>query len=130
MMWGGGPGPWWPMSIVGVVVVVAIAGLMVRMFLAGPPRGRLRHFGRPPIASWPGDTPAVGPNTAPGNIRVSNAERDEVIAQLRRHAGEGRLTLDEFEARVGEATEAKTMSELQVVLRDLPVLRAPTRRRR
>ena len=129
MMWGAGPGPWWPMSIFGVVVVVAIAGLMVRMFLAGPPRKRLRQDGRPPIPSWPGGTPAIRPNSAPGNIRVSNAEREEVIEQLRRHAGEGRLTLDEFEARVGEATEAKTVSELRVVLRDLPVLRAPKRRR-
>ena len=86
-MWGAGPGPWWPMSIFGVVVVVAIAGLMVRMFLAGPPRNRLRQDGRPPIPNWPGGKPAIGPNSAPGNIRVSNAEREEVIEQLRRHAG-------------------------------------------
>lgn len=128
MMWGTGPGPWWPMSIFGFIVVVAFAGLMVRMFLTGS-RNRLRHDGHPPPPSWPGGAPAIGPNTAPGNIRVSNTEREEVIEQLRRHASEGRLTLDEFEARIEEATQAKTVSELQVVLRDLPVLRAPKRRR-
>src|SRR5437870_3618142 len=53
-------------------------------------------------------------------LRVSDADRQAVVDQLSRHTGEGRLTLEEFEARVGEALNAKTAAELEVPLRDLP----------
>lgn len=60
-----------------------------------------------------------------GDFRVSDADRQSVIDQLRHHTGEGRLTLDEFEARLDEVIQAKTGTDLQAALRELP----PTPRR-
>jgi DUF1707 SHOCT-like domain len=60
--------------------------------------------------------------TAPANLRVSDADRQRVIDQLKRHTSEGRLTLDEFEARVDEALAARTGADLRPVLRELPPL--------
>lgn len=57
-----------------------------------------------------------------GQLRASNAERDRVIEVLRRHTADGRLTLEEFEQRVGEALAAMTRADLGPVLRDLPPL--------
>jgi hypothetical protein len=57
------------------------------------------------------DTPAV---------RASDADRERVVAQLREHCAQGRLTLEEFSARADEAYSAKTVGELEPVLRDLP----------
>jgi Domain of unknown function (DUF1707) len=58
--------------------------------------------------------------TTPGNLRVSDAERQRVIGELQHFTGEGRLTLDEFEGRAEEALRARTGNELRAVLRDLP----------
>ena len=63
------------------------------------------------------------------DVRVSDADRQATVEQLSRHTGEGRLTLEEFEARVDEALEAKTHGELQLVLRELPAERRPLRQR-
>jgi uncharacterized iron-regulated membrane protein len=60
--------------------------------------------------------------TAPASFRVSDADRQQVIDQLKRHTTEGRLTLDEFEARVDEALLARTGADLRPVLRELPPL--------
>ena len=54
------------------------------------------------------------------DFRVSDRERQDVIDQLRRHTGEGRLTLDEFESRLDEVLQARTGSDLQRTLRELP----------
>jgi hypothetical protein len=64
---------------------------------------------------------------ARNDVRASDADRRAVIDQLSRHTGEGRLTLEEFEARVGEALEARTTSDLRLVLRELPVERRDRR---
>ena len=53
-------------------------------------------------------------------LRVSDAERDAVVLSLREHYETGRLTLDEFNERVGEAYSARTDAELDHVLRELP----------
>src|SRR5262245_37852002 len=54
------------------------------------------------------------------DLRVSDADRQAVVDDLRRHTGDGRLTLDEFEQRVDEALRARTDAELRVALRELP----------
>jgi class 3 adenylate cyclase len=54
-------------------------------------------------------------------IRISDAERNEVVDLLRQHCSEGRLTLDEFSDRVGDVFAARTRSELDKVTVDLPV---------
>ena len=43
-----------------------------------------------------------------------------MVAALERHTGAGRLTLEEFEARVGVACGARTLDELAAVTSDLP----------
>ena len=52
--------------------------------------------------------------------RASDADRQRVVDQLRTHTADGRLTLDEFEERVGEALRAVTLDDLRHVLRELP----------
>ena len=53
---------------------------------------------------------------------MSDAERNRVVDVLKRHTADGRLTLDEFEARVEETLSARTGTELRAVLRELPSL--------
>jgi Domain of unknown function (DUF1707) len=55
-----------------------------------------------------------------GTIRVSDAERQAVVAALSKNATEGRLTLKEFEERTGAAYAARTYADLEPLLRDLP----------
>lgn len=54
------------------------------------------------------------------DIRASDADREQVIADLQRHTAEGRLSLDEFTERVGSVYHARTHAELASVTRDLP----------
>lgn len=60
--------------------------------------------------------------TPDGHLRASDVERERVIEALRRHTADGRLSLEEFEDRVGEALSATTRDDLRPVLRDLPAL--------
>lgn len=54
------------------------------------------------------------------SLRVSDAERDDVVRTLGDHAAVGRLTLDELEDRSGRALTAKTRGELATLTSDLP----------
>ena len=54
-------------------------------------------------------------------VRASDADRERIVEQLRRHAAEGRLTMDEFEERMSAAYEARTYGALAELTRDLPV---------
>jgi hypothetical protein len=60
-----------------------------------------------------------------GDIRVSDAERDQAIAELTDHFQSGRLTQDEFEERSGQALAARTGNELTQLFTDLPQRTAP-----
>jgi len=60
------------------------------------------------------------------SMRASDRDREAVVALLGEHTAAGRLTLAEFEERVGEATAARTLADLDRLLVDLPV--APTPR--
>lgn len=53
-------------------------------------------------------------------IRVSNAERDAVVARLQQATAEGRLSLDELEERVSGTFVARTRSDLDQLVDDLP----------
>ena len=57
-------------------------------------------------------------------VRASDAEREQVVAELREHSAQGRLTLEEFSQRVDEAYAAKTLAELDDVRRELPAVSA------
>jgi hypothetical protein len=58
---------------------------------------------------------------APGpDLRIGDAERDEATRQLRECFAQGRLTIDEFNDRLGQALAATTQPELDRLTRDLP----------
>lgn len=70
----------------------------------------------------------------PGTMRASDADRDEVLAELSKHFQAGRLTLEEFDERSDLALHARTYGELADLTRDLPVsaparVPAPSRQR-
>ncbi|MBB5825073.1 DUF1707 SHOCT-like domain-containing protein [Micromonospora carbonacea] len=54
------------------------------------------------------------------DLRVSDRDRETVVAQLGAAAGERRLTLAELGDRSGQAYAAKTYRELEALVADLP----------
>lgn len=54
-------------------------------------------------------------------LRASDADRERIVEELRRHTADGRLTMEEFEERMAAAYSAKTYGELAGLTRDLPV---------
>jgi hypothetical protein len=59
-------------------------------------------------------------NFPPGDIRVSDADRDAAITELSEHFQAGRLTHEEFEERSGLALRARTGNDLNELFTDLP----------
>jgi Domain of unknown function (DUF1707) len=59
------------------------------------------------------------------NVRVGDADRDAIAAQLREHYADGRLTLDELNERLDQTFAAKTTADLDAVMRDLPHVPRP-----
>jgi hypothetical protein len=59
------------------------------------------------------------------DVRASDAEREEVVAALRTHAGDGRLGVEELDQRIGAAYAAKTRRELVALTDDLPRVPRP-----
>ncbi|HZA03699.1 MAG TPA: DUF1707 domain-containing protein [Propionibacteriaceae bacterium] len=55
----------------------------------------------------------------PGQLRVSDADRDQVAEVLHTAYTEGRITLDEHAERTSAALEAKTFDDLTVLTADL-----------
>ncbi|RZB20149.1 DUF1707 domain-containing protein [Streptomyces sp. F001] len=55
-------------------------------------------------------------------VRASHADRDRVVEVLTAAAGDGRLTAEELDERVGAALSARTMGELAALTGDLPVV--------
>ncbi|MGH3381957.1 MAG: DUF1707 SHOCT-like domain-containing protein [Actinoallomurus sp.] len=53
-------------------------------------------------------------------LRVGDAERDEVATALHEHFAQGRLTRDELDERLTATLSAKTVGDLREVTRDLP----------
>lgn len=53
-------------------------------------------------------------------LRVGDAERDAVAADLSEHYTAGRLTLDELDERLSAAFAAKTYGQLTQLMADLP----------
>ena len=54
------------------------------------------------------------------DLRPSDAEREQVVRDLTKHCGDGRLTLDELEQRIAEVYAATSKTELQHAIRELP----------
>jgi hypothetical protein len=55
-----------------------------------------------------------------GDFRVSDAERDQAVAELSEHFQAGRLTADELDERTGRALTARTAADLAALFTDLP----------
>jgi hypothetical protein len=55
-----------------------------------------------------------------GDLRVSDGERDQAVAELSEHFQAGRLTQDEFDDRSGRALQARTGGDLDGLFTDLP----------
>jgi Domain of unknown function (DUF1707) len=63
-----------------------------------------------------------------GRLRTSRADRDQVIEVLKGAFVQGRLTKDEFEARVDQALTSRTYAELTAVTADIPAGLTDTQR--
>jgi hypothetical protein len=64
------------------------------------------------------------------DLLVTDADRARVAGELRGHFETGRLTLEEFQERLDEAHTARTESQLQHALRQLPSAKLPSVRPR
>ena len=67
---------------------------------------------------------AASNQLAPGDLRVSDADRDRALAELSEHYQAGRLTLEEFEERSEQTLKSKTARELTGLFTDLPPAQA------
>ncbi len=57
----------------------------------------------------------------PSQLRVADADREQLVEELRDHALAGRLTSEELEERVGAAYRATTRADIDALRTDLPV---------
>ena len=55
------------------------------------------------------------------SLRVADADREQLVDELREHALAGRLTSDELEERIGGAYAASTRGQLDALRADQPV---------
>jgi hypothetical protein len=55
-----------------------------------------------------------------GSLRASDADRDQIVDRLHKASTEGRIASEEFEQRVSLALKARTYSELEETVADLP----------
>jgi Domain of unknown function (DUF1707) len=61
-----------------------------------------------------------GETQSPAEVRASHEDRDRVVEVLQAAAGDGRLTAEEFEERLGAALTARTRGDLARLTTDLP----------
>ncbi len=71
-------------------------------------------------ASAPGPGGELAPHDEPGALRASHNDRDQTVEVLRVAAGDGRITAEELDERVGAALTARTYGELAALTADLP----------
>ena len=67
----------------------------------------------------PGDERAAA-TAGRGHLRASHADREQMIDALKAAFVQGRLTKDEFDARVGQTFTSRTYAELATVTADIP----------
>jgi hypothetical protein len=61
---------------------------------------------------------------------IRDADRERVLDELAQHAADGRITLAEHRDRSGQALTARTRSDLEDLVEDLPVPQQPRQHRR
>ena len=68
----------------------------------------------------PGDESAAAAGRGRGDLRASQADREQAIEALKTAFVEDRLTKDEFDLRVDQALASRTYAELAAVTADIP----------
>ncbi|HEY0812535.1 MAG TPA: DUF1707 domain-containing protein [Pseudonocardia sp.] len=63
----------------------------------------------------------------PDEEPVSDREREEWLALLRRHLSDGRLDLEQFDVRVARLNAAETRAGAKASLDGLPLIATPAR---
>jgi uncharacterized small protein (DUF1192 family) len=91
---------------------------------------RHRRSGRVGVAEHGGGTGRARTSFPADDKRASDTERDAVVSDLRAHAGEGRLSVEELDERIAAALAARTRAELAPLLADLPRRPRPATDRR
>lgn len=83
-----------------------------------------------PPDSGPGETfpHNVSGMGDPSKLRVADADREQLIDELREHAVAGRITAHELEERIGEAYRGTTRGDLERLKADLPLSSTSVRR--
>jgi Domain of unknown function (DUF1707) len=81
------------------------------------------------VTAWPEDEKAAAA-VGRGHRRASHADREQTIDTLKIAFVQGRLTKDEFDARIGQALASRTYAELATVTADIPAGLAGARRPR
>ncbi|MFF4868256.1 DUF1707 domain-containing protein [Streptomyces sp. NPDC090109] len=80
---------------------------------------------QPQRSAAPAETAPAGPAFADpqGSLRASDADRDRIADILRDALAEGRLDAEEHSDRIDAVYRAKTVGELEPIVRDLPAAR-------
>ncbi|HEX2824525.1 MAG TPA: DUF1707 domain-containing protein [Streptosporangiaceae bacterium] len=81
------------------------------------------------MTSEPGSRMAAA-GAGRGRLRAARADREQVIDVLKAGFVQGRLTKEEFDARVSQTFASRTYAELAVITADIPVERAAAKPRR
>lgn len=63
----------------------------------------------------------ISPRPGSPGLRASDADREQLIAELNEHAVAGRLSTEELEERLQAAYASRTTGELDALRRDLPM---------
>jgi Domain of unknown function (DUF1707) len=72
------------------------------------------------VIAGPGDSRTGAGGRGDGHLRASRADREHAIEVLKTAFAEDRLTMDEFDLRVGQAFMSRTCAELAAVTAGLP----------
>jgi DUF1707 SHOCT-like domain len=73
------------------------------------------------VMAGPGDNTAAAAGRGDGHLRASHADREQVIGIVKAAFVQGRLTVDELDARVDQVYASRTYAELAEVTADIPV---------
>jgi DUF1707 SHOCT-like domain/Domain of unknown function (DUF4190) len=78
----------------------------------------------PRVIQSAGRTRAFAAGSERGKMRAADADRDHVVEILSTAYSEGRLSKDEYDARLENALSARTFADLDQLVTDLPAARA------
>jgi len=78
----------------------------------------------PRVIQSAGRTGAFAAGSERGRMRAADADRDRVVEFLNTAYSEGRLSKDEYDARLENAFSARTYADLDQLVTDLPAARA------